>query len=91
MLKLDRIKNTLTALITPFNEKFEIDWDKLKTFLKFQIDNGVGLVPMGTTGESATLTHEEHHKVIEFTINEANGKTPVIAGTGSNSTSEAIS
>ena len=91
MLKLDRIKNTLTALITPFNEKFEIDWEKLKKFLKFQIDNGVGLVPMGTTGESATLTHDEHHKVIEFTINEANGKTPVIAGTGSNSTSEAIS
>lgn len=91
MLKLNRIKNTLTALITPFNEKFEIDWDKLRTFLKFQIENGVGLVPMGTTGESATLTHEEHHKVIEFTINEANGKTPVIAGTGSNSTSEAIS
>lgn len=93
MSRLDKLKNTFTALITPFNEKEEVDWQCLEKFLKFQIQNGMGLVPCGTTGESATLTTEEHHKIIEFTIkiaSESKEKPFVLAGTGSNSTREAI-
>jgi 4-hydroxy-tetrahydrodipicolinate synthase len=93
MKKLDKLKNTFSALITPFNEHGEVDWDKLKLFLKFQIENGVGLVPCGTTGESATLTYGDHHKIIEYVVQEAKKskeKPFVLAGTGSNSTREAI-
>ncbi|MHA1820662.1 MAG: 4-hydroxy-tetrahydrodipicolinate synthase [Promethearchaeota archaeon] len=94
MSRLDLLKNTLTALITPFKENYEIDWDVYREFLEFQIKNGVGLVPCGTTGESATLSHGEHHKVIEFVVDVAKNspqKPFVLAGAGSNSTSEAIS
>jgi len=94
MSKLNKLKDTFTALLTPFDSNGEIDWDSFKNFLKFQINNGVGLLPCGTTGESATLSHEEHHKVIEFTVELAkeSKKDPfVLAGTGSNSTKEAIS
>jgi 4-hydroxy-tetrahydrodipicolinate synthase len=84
-------KGSNVALITPFkNDKLDIEaYVKL---IHFHIDNGTnGLVPAGTTGESPTLTHDEHQKVIELCIKESQGKNPVIAGTGSNSTAEAIS
>lgn len=93
MSRLDLLKNTFSALVTPFNEKEEVDWQCLEKFLKFQIKNGMGLVPCGTTGESATLSTEEHHKIMEFTIKiatESKEKPFVLAGTGSNSTREAI-
>jgi len=84
-------KGSNVALVTPFkNDKLDIEaYIKL---IHFQIDNGTnGLIPAGTTGESPTLSHEEHQKVINLCIEETSSKNPVIAGTGSNSTSEAIS
>jgi len=84
-------KGSNVALITPFKNN-KLDVDAYIRLIHFQINNGTnGLVPAGTTGESPTLSHEEHQKVIELCINESNGKNPVIAGTGSNSTEEAIS
>lgn len=94
MQKIDKLKNAITALITPFKEDFSLDEEKYREFIKFQIDNGCQLLTMGTTGESSTLSHEEHHNAIDITVDEAkkSGKDPlVIAGTGSNSTEEAIS
>ena len=84
-------KGSNVALITPFkNDK--LDEEAYIKLINFQITNGTnGLVPAGTTGESPTLTHDEHQKVIELCIQESNGKNIVIAGTGSNSTKEAIS
>ena len=84
-------KGSNVALITPFkNDK--LDEDSYIKLIHFQINNGTnGLVPAGTTGESPTLSHDEHQKVIELCIQESNGKNIVIAGTGSNSTKEAIS
>jgi len=84
-------KGSNVALITPFkNDKF--DEDAYIKLIHFHIKNGTnGLVPAGTTGESPTLSHEEHEKVIELCVKESNGKIPIIAGTGSNSTKEAIS
>ncbi|MCK5282579.1 MAG: 4-hydroxy-tetrahydrodipicolinate synthase [Nanoarchaeota archaeon] len=80
-----------TAIITPFKKSGEIDWDSLKNLVEFQIENKVaGIVPMGTTGESPTLTHAEHGKVIESVIEWVSNRCIVIAGTGSNSTAEAI-
>ena len=84
-------KGSNVALITPFKNN-KLDVDNYIELIHFHIKNGTnGLVPAGTTGESPTLTHEEHEKVIELCIQEAKGKIPVIAGTGSNSTAEAIS
>ena len=84
-------KGSNVALVTPFKNN-KLDIDNYIELIHFHIKNGTnGLVPAGTTGESPTLTHEEHEKVIELCINEAKGKIPVIAGTGSNSTKEAIS
>ena len=84
-------KGAITAIVTPFSENEGIDEQALRNLVKFQIENGIdGIVPCGTTGESPTLDHEEHQKVIEITIDAANGKIPVIAGTGSNSLREAI-
>tara|TARA_B100001123_G_scaffold425250_1_gene537860 strand:- start:1731 stop:2612 length:882 start_codon:yes stop_codon:yes gene_type:complete len=84
-------KGSNVALVTPFKNN-KLDVDNYIKLIHFHINNGTnGLVPAGTTGESPTLSHEEHEKVIELCINEANGKIPVIAGTGSNSTEEAIS
>ena len=83
-------KGSIVALITPFKNN-KIDEDRYASLIHYHIANGTkGVVPAGTTGESPTLNHEEHKKVIEIAIKEANGKIPVIAGTGSNSTSEAI-
>ena len=79
-----------TALLTPFRNG-EVDYDAYRKLVDFQIDNGThGLVPVGTTGESPTLSHDEHKKVIEVCIDQANGRVPIIAGAGSNSTAEAI-
>ena len=84
-------KGSNVALVTPFkNNKLDVE-----TYIKlihFHIQNGTnGLVPAGTTGESPTLSHDEHEKVIELCVKESKGKLPVFAGTGSNSTEEAIS
>ena len=84
-------KGSNVALITPFKNN-ELDIDAYIKLIHFQISNGTnGLVPAGTTGESPTLSHNEHQKVIDLCVKESNGKTIVIAGTGSNSTEEAIS
>ena len=81
---------TYTAIVTPFRNG-AVAYEELKKFVNFQIKGGVsGLVPVGTTGESPTVTHEEHLEVIRCTIEAAKGRVPVIAGTGSNSTQEAI-
>ena len=81
---------TYTAIVTPFRDG-AVAYDELKKFVNFQIKGGVsGIVPVGTTGESPTVTHEEHLEVIRATIEAADGRVPVIAGTGSNSTREAI-
>ncbi len=83
-------KGSFTALITPFkNGKF--DETSFRSLIDFQINSGThGLVPTGTTGESPTLSHDEHIKIVEVCIEQANNKVPIIAGTGSNSTDEAI-
>ena len=84
-------KGSNVALVTPFNNG-KLDEDTYIKLIHFHIKNGTnGLVPAGTTGESPTLSHDEHEKVIELCVKESGGKIPVIAGTGSNSTEEAIS
>ena len=84
-------KGSNVALVTPFKDN-KLDEENYIKLINFHLENGTnGLVPAGTTGESPTLSHGEHEKVIELCINEAKGKIPVIAGTGSNSTEEAIS
>ena len=84
-------KGSIVALITPFN-KNKLDEDSYISLIDFHLKNGTkGLVPAGTTGESPTLNHNEHERVIELCVKESKGKIPVIAGTGSNSTDEAIS
>ena len=84
-------KGSNVALITPFKDN-TLDEENYIKLINFHLKNGTnGLVPAGTTGESPTLNHREHEKVIEICIKESNGKLPVIAGTGSNSTEEAIS
>ena len=83
-------KGCYTALITPFRNG-TVDEKAFQNFVQWQIDEGIhGVVPCGTTGESPTLSHPEHDRVIELCIEVAKGKVPVIAGTGSNSTDEAI-
>lgn len=82
--------SSYTALLTPFKDN-KVDYSSYKELIDFQINNGThGLVPVGTTGESPTLSHDEHKKLIEVCIEQSNGRVPVIAGAGSNSTSEAI-
>ena len=84
-------KGSNVALITPFKNN-KLDEENYIKLINFHLENNTnGLVPAGTTGESPTLSHKEHEKVIELCISEAKGKIPVIAGTGSNSTEEAIS
>ena len=83
-------KGSNIALITPFKDN-KLDEDAYIALIHYHLKNGTsGLVPAGTTGESPTLSHDEHQKVIEICIKEAKGKIPVIAGTGSNSTAEAV-
>jgi len=84
-------KGSIVALITPFKNN-KLDEDSYISLIHYHLKNGTsGLVPAGTTGESPTLNHEEHERVIELCVKESKGKIPVIAGTGSNSTEEAIS
>ncbi|MGH1399249.1 MAG: 4-hydroxy-tetrahydrodipicolinate synthase [Alphaproteobacteria bacterium] len=83
-------KGSIPALITPFKEG-EIDWPAFDNFVEWQIEQGShGLVPTGTTGESPTLSHDEHNAIVERCIEIVKGRIPVIAGTGSNSTREAV-
>lgn len=83
-------KGSITALVTPFKAG-KVDGDAFEQFVDWQIKQGThGLVPVGTTGESPALSHEEHHHVVELCIKAANGRVPVIAGAGSNNTDEAI-
>lgn len=85
------LRGTITAIVTPFDEGRAIDEDALRKLVNFQIEKGIfGIVPCGTTGESPTLNYEEHNRVIDIVIDEAKGRVPIIAGTGSNSTEEAI-
>jgi 4-hydroxy-tetrahydrodipicolinate synthase len=80
----------MVALVTPFQDG-EVDFGTLDELIEFQLENGIdALVPVGTTGESPTVSHEEHRQVIERVVKGAGGSVPVIAGTGSNSTAEAI-
>ena len=84
-------KGSNVALVTPFKDN-KLDEETYIKLIHFHIENGTnGLVPAGTTGESPTLSHQEHEKVIELCVKESNQKLPVFAGTGSNSTEEAIS
>lgn len=87
---LAKFRTAITAMVTPFRDG-KVDEKALWQEVDWQIEEGIGgLVPCGTTGESPTLSHDEHDQVIEIVIEEADGRVPVIAGTGSNSTAEAI-
>ena len=87
-----KLSGTITALVTPFAKDGSVDYGKLKELVEAQVAGGVeGICPVGTTGESPTLDHAEHHKVIEKVVEFAAGKVAILAGTGANSTAEAIS
>ena len=89
-MKLRPLTGAITAIVTPLHNE-AVDFDSLRKLAEFQIKSGIhGLVPVGTTGESPTLSHEEHLDVIRAVIETAKGRVPVIAGTGSNSTHEAV-
>jgi 4-hydroxy-tetrahydrodipicolinate synthase len=82
---------SIPALITPFHEDGSVDEERFQKFVDWQINEGSsGVVPVGTTGESPTLSHSEHHRVIELCVEATDGRVPVIAGTGSNNTAEAV-
>lgn len=86
-----KFRGIYTALVTPFNEDGSIDWGALRELIEFQIREGVdGIVPMGTTGESPTIIHEDHLKIIEEVAKQVAGRIQIIAGSGSNSTEEAL-
>jgi len=88
---MQEIRGCITALVTPFTNEGEVDRNALEDLILRQLESGVhGIVPCGTTGESPTLSHEEHEEVIRITINTVGKRVPVIAGTGSNSTEEAL-
>ena len=85
------IAGSMVALVTPMDAQGRLDWDSLGKLVDFHLENGThAIVAVGTTGESATLTVEEHIEVIEFVVKRVAGRIPVIAGTGANSTSEAV-
>ena len=91
MSATSRFRGSFTALVTPFKDG-KVDEDGVRKLVDWQIASGThGLVPVGTTGESPTLSHDEHAKVVEICLDEAKGRVPVIAGAGSNATSEAVS
>ena len=89
-MKLERFEGCWTAMVTPFNRKGEVDFEGLEKNVQFQIENGANLIPTGTTGESPTLDWKEHDRVITKTAKVAKAKAFVMAGTGSNSTREAL-
>lgn len=85
-----KLEGSMVAIVTPFRDG-EVDYDALGRLIEFQIDGGTqGIIPCGTTGESPTLSHQEHDRVIAFVAEKVAGRVPVIAGTGSNSTAEAV-
>ena len=85
------IKGSITALVTPMNEKGDLDYDSLEKLINHQINSGIsGLVAVGTTGESATIDFKDHIKLIEFFVKVNKGRVHIIAGTGANSTEEAL-
>ncbi len=87
-----KFEGTYVAMVTPFNEDKEIDEEGFRSNINYLIEKGVtGLVGAGTTGESATVSHEEHQRLIDILVDEVDGRVETIAGTGSNATSEAIS
>ena len=84
-------KDPFVALVTPFKDDESLDESKLKELLEFQIEGGTdGIVPCGTTGESPALSDEEHNRVVDLTVQTVDGRTPVLAGTGSNSTTRTL-
>ena len=84
------LKGALVALVTPFRDG-QVDEETLRELIEFQIENGTdGIVPCGTTGESPTLSHDEHKRVVQMTVEQVKGRVPVVAGAGSNSTAEAV-
>ncbi|WP_294537387.1 4-hydroxy-tetrahydrodipicolinate synthase [uncultured Rhodoblastus sp.] len=90
MAREKQFRGWMTALVTPFKDG-AVDEAAYRSLIDWQIESGIaGLVPVGTTGESPTLSHEEHKKVVEIAVSEARGRVPVIAGAGSNNTSEAV-
>ncbi|MDD9910911.1 MAG: 4-hydroxy-tetrahydrodipicolinate synthase [Ahrensia sp.] len=90
-MTLDRFRGSFVALVTPFAEDGSVDEKKFADLVEWQIAQGThGLVPVGTTGESPTLTHEEHKRVVEVCVETAAGRVPVMAGAGSNNTAEAV-
>jgi 4-hydroxy-tetrahydrodipicolinate synthase len=87
---MSKFRGAFVAIVTPFIDG-QVDEQGLVDLIEFHIENGTnGIVPCGTTGESATLSHAEHHRVVELTVKTVNGRVPVVAGSGSNSTAEAI-
>ena len=87
-----KFEGTYVAMVTPFTSDLEIDEEGFRSNINYLIDKGVtGLVGAGTTGESATVSHEEHQRIIDILVDEVNGRVETIAGTGSNATSEALS
>jgi len=88
---MTQLRGSLVALITPMRLNGDIDWDALTALIHWHIEQGThGIVPVGTTGESATLTAEEHVRVVAHTVDTVAGRIPVVAGTGANSTREAV-
>ena len=84
-------EGSFVAIVTPFKDDGSLDEGKLQELIEFQIENGThGIVPCGTTGESPTLSHSEHDRVVELTVKAVNGRVKIIAGAGSNSTAEAL-
>nr|MDO8133077.1 4-hydroxy-tetrahydrodipicolinate synthase [Candidatus Njordarchaeum guaymaensis] len=85
------LRGTFTALITPFKQDGEIDKEGLRQLIELQLEGGVnGVVPCGTTGESATLSHDEKHVVVKTVVDASNGKVPVLAGAGTNNTADTL-
>ena len=85
------LRGSIVALVTPFRDDGALDVDRLRELIEFHIQRGThGIVPCGTTGESPTLSHDEHDEVVALTVSTVAGRVPVIAGAGSNSTSEAL-
>ncbi|MEN2997447.1 MAG: 4-hydroxy-tetrahydrodipicolinate synthase [Brevinematia bacterium] len=85
------LRGSMVALITPFKRGGEVDWETLEYLVEFHLENKTNvIVPCGTTGESPTLSYEEHVKVVDFVVKKVRGRVPVLAGTGTNSTHESI-
>lgn len=88
---MKNFRGCMTALVTPFGPRLEVDYKGLRQNVNFQIANGIsGLVPLGTTGEASTISDEERTRIIEAVVEEVNGRVPVIVGTGTNSTDKTI-